>query len=156
MRGHMRIQARAATDPAAINMRAAHMHRAAAHTHSAAATEVRAAAKMSSAATATTEVSTATPTAEVTAATATATAADMAATAATAASRVSRSRQTKGKAYCGRACRDFPHGMPSSSGPNAGNQRQIARSVPADAKLAMLQCTHRHCALRALFYMCLS
>jgi hypothetical protein len=85
-------------------------------------------------ATATTEVSTATPTAEVRA-TAAATTAKMSTTtttaAETAASRVSRSRQTKGKAYCSRACCDFPHDTTSSSGLNAGNQRRIARSVPA-------------------------
>jgi hypothetical protein len=40
---------------------------------------------------------------------------------ATAAPGISNSRQTKGKAYCGRACCDFPHDMTSSSGPNAGS-----------------------------------
>jgi hypothetical protein len=54
-----------------------------------------------------------------TAMSATATAA-MSATA-TAAPGISNSRQTKGKAYCGRACCDFPHDMTSSSGPNAGS-----------------------------------
>jgi hypothetical protein len=41
------------------------------------------------------------------------------ATPAAAASGVSSRRQTQGKAYCGRACRDFPHDRTSSSGPNA-------------------------------------
>jgi hypothetical protein len=95
------------------------MNGAAAHTHSAAATKM-------SAATPATEVSTTTSTTEVTTA---ATAAEMSAPAA--ASRVSNSRQTKGKAYCGRACCDFPHDTTSSSGPNAQCQRQITRSVPA-------------------------
>jgi hypothetical protein len=117
----MRAQARAAADPAAGNMRTAHMNGAAAHTHSAAATKM-------SAATPATEVSTATSTTEVTTA-ATAAAAEMSAPAP--ASRVSNSRQTKGKAYCGRACCDFPHDTTSSSGPNAQCQRQITRSVPA-------------------------
>jgi hypothetical protein len=52
-----------------------------------------------------------------TAMSATATAA-MSATA-TAAPGISNSRQTKGKAYCGRACCYFPHDMTSLSGPNA-------------------------------------
>jgi len=117
MGSHMRTQACAATDPPAGHPRAAHMHGTAAHAHSAAAnvnaaaTEVRAtAAKMSSAATPTAEVATpATATDMATAAT----------TTETAASRVSRRRHKKGKAYCGRARRDFPHGMTSLSGPNA-------------------------------------
>jgi hypothetical protein len=119
------------------------MNGAAAHTHSAAATEVRAtaAAKMSSAAT-TTEVTTATPTAEATAPAAAATMATTAATAAT--SRVSNSRQTKGKAYCGRACCDFPHDTTSSSGPNAQCQRQITRSVPAERSS---RCCNAHVTL---------
>jgi hypothetical protein len=37
--------------------------------------------------------------------------------------RFSRRRQTKGKGYCGRARRDFPHDMPSSSG-------QMRKSTP--------------------------
>jgi hypothetical protein len=82
------------------------MNGAAAHTHGAAATEVRATATPTAEVTAT-----ATATAEVTAPAATAEV--TAPAAATAASRLSRGRQTKGKAYCGRACRDFPHGMTS-------------------------------------------
>jgi hypothetical protein len=96
-------------------MPAAHTHSAAATAHTHGAT----AAKMSSATTPATEV-TATATTKVTAAS---TAADMSATAPTpetaAASRVSGSCQAKGQPYCGRARRDFPHGMTSLSGPNA-------------------------------------
>ena len=109
----------------AVKYAAADMHAAAAHPHSAAATahtHAAAAAKMS-AATPATEVSTATSATEVTAAATAAakmsTTAPATAAPETAASGVSNSRQTKGKAYCGRACRDFPHGMPSLSGPNA-------------------------------------
>jgi hypothetical protein len=114
------------------------MNAAAAHAHGAAA------AKMS-AATPATEVSTATSTTEVTTA---ATAAEMSApapaTKAAAASRVSNSRQTKGKAYCGRACCDFPHDKTSSSGPNAQIQRQITRSVPAERSS---RCCNAHMTL---------
>jgi hypothetical protein len=46
-----------------------------------------------------------------------------AATAETAASGVSSRRQTQRKAYCGRARRDFPHDMTSSSG-------QMRKSTP--------------------------
>jgi hypothetical protein len=122
-------------------MRAAHTHRATAemgsaatHTHSAA----TAAAKMSAAATA--EVSAAT-TAEVSA-TAAATAADMATASTaetTAASGISNSRQTKGKAYCGRACCDFPHDTASSSGPmreaNAGLPGPFRGAEACDAAM---------------------
>jgi hypothetical protein len=134
MGGHMRAQARAAADPAAGNMRTAHMNGPAAHVHGAAA------AKMN-AATPATEVSTATSTTEVTTA---ATAAEMSAPAPAATSCVSRSRQTKGKAYCGRACCDFPHDTTSSSGPNAQCQRQITRSVPAERSS---RCCNAHVTL---------
>ena len=131
----MRTQARAAADPAAGNMRTAHMNGPAAHAHGAAA------AKMN-AATPATEVSTATSTTEVT------TAAEMSAPApaakTAAASRVSNSRQTKGKAYCGRACCDFPHDTTSSSGPNAQCQRQITRSAPAERSS---RCCNAHVTL---------
>jgi hypothetical protein len=110
IRIQVRSQVRTATDPAAGNTRAAHMDGAAAHAH-------RAAAEMS-AATPATEVSTAAAATEVTTAaaaakmsTATAAAAETAAS-----SGVSNSRQTKGNAYCGRACCDFPHDTTSSSG----------------------------------------
>jgi hypothetical protein len=67
------------------------------------------------AATPATEVSTATATTEVTAAPTAA--AEMSTTtpapAAAAASRISNSRQTKRKAYCGRTCHNFPHDMTS-------------------------------------------
>jgi hypothetical protein len=85
----------------------AEMGTAATHTHGAA-------AKVSSA-TATAEVRAATATAEVSTTAATT---DVTTATATAASGVSIRRQTQGKAYCGRACRDFPHDMTSSSGPN--------------------------------------
>jgi hypothetical protein len=127
-------------------MRTAHAHSAAttAHTHGAAAAEMNAPAPA-------TEVSSATSTTEVTAAsTAAAEMSTTSPTAATAAaSGISNSRQTKGKAYCGRACCDFPHDTTSSSGPNAESQRQIARSVPAEPKLTMLQCTRHRSALHA-------
>jgi hypothetical protein len=105
MGGHMRTQACAATDPAAGNTRAAHMHGAAAHAHTAA-------AKMN-AATPATEVSTATATTEVTAAPTAAAEMSTTTPAAAAASRISNSRQTKRKAYCGRTCHNFPHDMTS-------------------------------------------
>jgi hypothetical protein len=93
-------------------MPATHTHGATAEMGSSAtAAEVRAAA-------ATAEVSAAATSAEVS--TTAATSADVTtATAATAASGVSGRRQTQGKAYCGRARRDFPHDMTSSSGPNS-------------------------------------
>jgi hypothetical protein len=101
----MRSEVRTATtDPAAGEMRcrmSRKMSAATAETRTAAATT-----KMGTTA-ATTKMGT-------TAATA------MSATA-TAAPGISNSRQTKGKAYCGRACCDFPHDMTSSSGPNAGS-----------------------------------
>jgi hypothetical protein len=126
----------------------------AAHTHGAAAKMGTAATEMHGATT-TTEVSTATAAPEVTAA---ATAADMstaaAATTETAASGVSCCRQTKGKAYCGRACRDFPHDTTSSSGPDAQANARSPKTVPADQKPVMLQCTRRHCARRASIEMC--
>jgi hypothetical protein len=87
----------------------AEMGTAATHTHGAAA-----------------KVSSATPTAEVRATAATAEVSTTAAASANvttataaAASGVNVRRQTQGKAYCGRACRDFPHDMTSSSGPNS-------------------------------------
>jgi hypothetical protein len=126
-------------------MRTAHAHSAAAtaHTHGAAAAEMNATATATA-----TEVSSATSTTEVTAASTAA--AEMSPTSPTAAaSGISNSRQTKRKAYCGRACCDFPHDTTSSSGPNAESQRQIARSVPAEPKLTMLQCTRRRSALHA-------
>src|ERR1700722_1317067 len=135
MRGRRtRIQAPgvdpAGIDPAAVKvwrpvggeMPATHTHgataemgAAATHTHSAAAaakvSSATPTAEMGATTPATAEVSTTTaaPSADVTTATATATAA---------APGVSSRRQTKGYGYCGRACRDFPHGMTSSSGPN--------------------------------------
>jgi hypothetical protein len=86
------------------------MGTAATHTHGAA-------AKVSSA-TPTAEMGTTASTTEVS--TAATSAAKMSTTtaAAPAASRVSSRRQTKGYGYYGRACRDFPHDMTSSSGPN--------------------------------------
>src|SRR5580693_5830968 len=82
------------------------------HTHGAAAkvSSTSAAAEMSATTAATAEVSTTAAATDVTTATAAAEAA---------ASGVSVRRQTQGKAYCGRACRDFPHDMTSSSGPNS-------------------------------------
>jgi hypothetical protein len=99
-------------------MSATHTHRAttemgaaATHTHGAAAkvSSTSAAAEMSATTAATAEVSTTATATDVTTATA----------AEAAASGVSVRRQTQGKAYCGRACRDFPHDMTSSSGPNS-------------------------------------
>ena len=123
-------------------MRATHTHRATAemgsaatHTHCAAT-----AAKMGAAAP-TAEVSATTATAEVTAATA---AADMATASAAAAetaaaSGISNRRQTKGKAYCGRACCDFPHDLTSSSGPmreaNAGSPGPFRGAEARDAAM---------------------
>ncbi|MGA8497642.1 MAG: hypothetical protein WB764_19300 [Xanthobacteraceae bacterium] len=138
IRIQVRIQVRATADPAAVNMRAAHTHGApTAHTHAAAtATEVSTAAsttEVTAAATATAEMSTTTAAAPETAA----------------ASGISNGRQTKGKAYCGRACCDFPHDTTSSSGPNAESKRRVARSVPAEPKLAMLQCTRHRSARHA-------
>jgi len=120
---NMRSEVRTATtDPAAGDMRcrmgrkmsaaAAEARTAATHMNAAAAT------KMGAAATAKMGATAATATATEMSATATAT---MSGTAAAATSGVSNSRQTKGKAYCGRACCDFPHDMTSSSGPNAGS-----------------------------------
>jgi hypothetical protein len=101
---NMRSEVRTATtDPAAGEMRCRMSRKM-----SAATAEARTAA-------ATTKMGTT----AATAMSATATAA-MSATA-TAAPGISNSRQTKGKAYCGRACCDFPHDMTSSSGPNAGS-----------------------------------
>jgi hypothetical protein len=110
-------------DPAAVKMRrrvggdmpATHTHGATAEMGTAATHMHGAAAKMS-AATATAEVRAAAATAEVS--TTAATTDVTTATAAAAASGVSIRRQTQGKAYCGRACRDFPHDMTFSSGPN--------------------------------------
>jgi hypothetical protein len=100
----MRSEVRTATtDPAAGEMRCRMSRKM-----SAATAETRTAA-------ATTKMGTTAATA-MSATTATA----MSATA-TAAPGISNSRQTKGKAYCGRACCDFPHDMTSSSGPNAGS-----------------------------------
>jgi hypothetical protein len=89
----------------AAHMDAAHVRGAATHMDPAATAEV------STAPAATAEVSTAT----------TASAGMCTAAAATTAAsrRISSHRQTKGKAYCDRACRDFPHDTTSSSGPNA-------------------------------------
>jgi hypothetical protein len=105
----------------------AHVRGAATHAGSAAA-EVRGAAAHMHSAAATPEVGTAAAPAEVSA-TATA-AAEMGTPTATAAAaetagvcRFSRSRQTKGKGYCGCARRDFPHDMTSSSG-------QMRKSTP--------------------------
>jgi hypothetical protein len=101
-------------------MSATHTHSPAAEMGSAATHTHGTAANMNSASTPT-EVGTATATTEVTAAAA-ATTADMSTTAPTretaAASRVSNSRQAKGKAYCGRARCDFPHDTTSST-PNS-------------------------------------
>jgi hypothetical protein len=154
MRGRRtRIQAPgvdpAGIDPAAVKMRrrvggempATHMHgataemgTAATHTHGAAA----AAAKVSSA-TATAEMgATTAATAEVSTTTAASSADVTTATAPapteTSASRVSSRRQTKRYGYCGRACRDFPHGMTSSSGPNVSVNARSPDTVPADSK----------------------
>jgi hypothetical protein len=90
----------------------AEMGTAATHTHGAAAkvSSATATAEVSATAAATAEMSTTAATsADVTTATAAAKAA---------ASGVSVRRQTQGKAYCGRACRDFPHDMTSWPGPN--------------------------------------
>jgi hypothetical protein len=129
----------ATTDPAAGDMRCSmsrKMSAAAAEARTAAAHMNAAATKMGAAAATTTKMGATAATAnemsataatanEMSATTATATAtatATMSDTAATAtAPGISNSRQTKGKAYCGRACCDFPHDMTSSSGPNAGS-----------------------------------
>jgi hypothetical protein len=55
--------------------------------------------------------------------------------------RFSRRRQTKGKGYCGRARRDFPHDMTSSSGQMRKINARSPGPVPAD-RTTMLQCTH--------------
>ena len=111
-------------------MRAAHAHGTTAEMGDATATEMHgAAAKMGATAAetaaATAEVSAATTAAAdmsaATTATATATAAK------TATSRVSGCRQTKGKAYCSRARRDFPHDLTSLSGPIVEANARIAR-----------------------------
>jgi hypothetical protein len=138
----------AGVDPASVKMRrrvggempATHTHRAAAemgraatHTHCAATS----AAKMSAAAP-TAEVRTTTPAAEVSAAAPAAPTTDVTtatAAAAKTASRVSIRCQTQGKAYCGRACCDFPHDVTSSSGPNARVNARSPGTVPADSKL---------------------
>jgi hypothetical protein len=110
----------------AAHTRAAHVRGAATHTDTAAAkmrgatAEVCGAAAHMHSAAATPEVGTAATPAEVSAAaTAAAEMCTPAAAAETGVRRISRSRQTKGESYCGRARRDFPHGMTSSSGPNA-------------------------------------
>jgi len=111
------------------------MGTAAPHTHGAA-------AKVSSTSPAA-EMGATAATAEVSAAASTA-AAKMSttATATIAASRVSGSRQAKGQAYCGHACRDFPHDTPRQ-----GQMRQAnARSPGPFRSGVMLQCTHVHFA----------
>ena len=137
---NMRREVRTATtDPAAGDMRcpmsrkmsaaAAEARTAATHMNAATAKmgSTTATTKMDAAAATTTTKMGATPTAtaatEMSAtAAATATAmSDTTAAAATTASGISNSRQTKGKAYCGRACCDFPHNMTSSSGLNTGS-----------------------------------
>ena len=130
MRGRRTRTDAPGVDPAGVNMRrrvggetgATHTHgataemgSAATHTHGAT-TKMGAPATAEVSATTAAEVSTTAATPEVSAATASA--ANMTTTTA-AASCVSSRRQTQGKAYCGRACRDFPHDMTSSSGPNA-------------------------------------
>src|SRR5580692_7474779 len=129
MRGRRtRIQA-PGVDPAGIDPPAANMRRRvggempATHTHGAA-TEMGTAATHTHGAAAA-KVSSATAAAEMAAATAAAKAA---------ASRVSSRRQTKRYGYCGRACRDFPHGMTSSSGPNVSVNARSPDTVPADSK----------------------
>jgi hypothetical protein len=110
---NMRSEVRTATtDPAAGEMRCRMSRKMSAAT--AEARTPAATTKMG-----TTAATTKMGTTAATAMSATATAA-MSATA-TAAPGISNSRQTKGKAYCGRACCDFPHDMTSSSGPNAGS-----------------------------------
>jgi hypothetical protein len=168
MRGrHPRIEV-PGVDPAAVKMRrrvggetgATHTHgataemgSAAAHTHGATANVDATAAKMSSAA-ATAEVSaTAAATPEVSAATASA--AKMSTTTApatTAASRVSSSRQTKGKAYCGRARRNFPHDTPRRGHMRKPTPERPVRSGVAEACDAAMHTSpsafahHRRCA----------
>src|SRR5579862_942951 len=142
----------AAIDPAAAKMwrrvagemRAAHTHgataemgSAATHTHSAATAAAAAAAKMGAAATA--EVSAPATTAEVTAAAADMATASAAAAETAAASGISNRRQTKEKAYCGRARCDFPHDTTSSSGPmreaNAGSPGPFRGAEARDAAM---------------------
>jgi hypothetical protein len=130
-------------------MRAAHTHRATAEMDGAATHTHTAAAAAEMGATATAEVSATAAATKVTAPTA-------AAAETTAASGISDSRQTKGKAYCGRACCYFPHDTTSSSGPNAQTNPQIDRAVPADPKMAMLQCTRHRSAPHASFEMWIS
>jgi hypothetical protein len=109
---NMRSEVRTATtDPAAGEMRCRMSRKM-----SAATAEARTPAATTKMGTTAATAMSATATAAMSA---TATAA-MSATA-TAAPGISNSRQTKGKAYCGRACCDFPHDMTSSSGPNAGS-----------------------------------
>jgi len=169
LRGRMRIEA-PGVEPAAGHMRrtASHKTRAAhvngahvrgtTHADPAAAEVCGAAANMHSAA-ATSEMGTAAApevgAAEVsaaatemcTAAAAAATAAEMrsptatAATAETGMRRFSRGRQTKGKGYCGRARREFPHDMTSSSGQMRKINARSPGPVPVDRTM-MLQCTH--------------
>jgi hypothetical protein len=156
LRGRMRIEA-PGVEPAAGQMRrtvshrtrAAHVNgahvRGAAHTDTAAAEVCGAAAKVHPAA-ATPEMGTAAATAEVSA---TATApAEMCTPTATPAPaqtagvrRFGRGRQTKGKGYCGRARRDFPHDMTSSSGQMRKINARSPGPVPA-GRTTMLQCTH--------------
>jgi hypothetical protein len=64
-----------------------------------------------------------------------------------AASCVSSRHQTKGNGYCGRACRDFPHDMTSSSGPNA----QVNAKPPGPFRRHAAMHT---LALRAYMNMC--
>src|SRR4029077_19292846 len=142
LRGRMRIEAPGA-EPAAGHMRRTVTHRAsAAHVYG---THVRGAAAHMHSAT-TPEVGTAAATAEVSA-TATAAAemcpptAAAAAAAETGVRRFSRGRQTKGKGYCGRARREFPHDMTSSSGQMRKINARSPGPVPADRTM-MLQCTH--------------
>ena len=143
----------AGIDPAAVKMRccvggempATHTHGATAEMGSAATHMHGAAAKVSSA---TAEMGATAATAEVSAAAATTDVTTATAAAKAAASGVSVRRQTQGKAYCGRACRDFPHDLTSSSGPNSSgpNVRVNARSpntVPADSKSV---CCNAHVA----------
>jgi len=165
LRGRMRIEA-PGVEPAAGHMRrtvsrktraahvyGAHMRGDAAHANPAAAEVCGAAANMHSAAAtpemgtaAATEVGAATTPAEVSAAATAATEMCTAAAATAAAEtagvrRFSRGRQTKGKGYCRRARREFPHDMTSSSGQMRKINARSPGPVPVDRTM-MLQCTH--------------
>ena len=156
IRIQVRIQVRAATDPAAVNMRAAHMHGAAAHAHTATAhTHATAAATKMNAATPATEASTTTSTTQRRCARpppprpppmlATAPTTETAA-ASSASATVAKQRE---RPIAAALVAIFHMIRGPCRGQMRESQRRVARSVPAEPKLATLQCTHHYSTVHA-------